>query len=124
MKILSADDSVMIRKVIKNAVEVLGYGFLEAKDGQEALDILEKEYADVGLILLDWNMPRLNGLEVLKKVKADDRLKTIPVMMVTTEVERAKVIEAISAGAKNYVMKPFSHEDLMTKIMQSMGMGV
>jgi two-component system chemotaxis response regulator CheY len=124
MKILSADDSGMIRKVIKNAVDVLGYGFLEAKDGQEALDVLEQEYPDVGLILLDWNMPRLNGLEVLKKVKADDRFKAIPVMMVTTEVERAKVIEAISAGANNYVMKPFSHEDLMAKIMQSMGMGV
>jgi two-component system, chemotaxis family, chemotaxis protein CheY len=124
MKILSADDSVMIRKVIKSAVEVLGYGFIEAKDGQEALDVLEKEFADVGLILLDWNMPRLNGLEVLKKVKADDRFKQIPVMMVTTEVERAKVIEAISAGAKNYVMKPFSHEDLIAKMMQSLGMGV
>jgi two-component system, chemotaxis family, chemotaxis protein CheY len=124
MKILSADDSVMIRKVIRNAVEVLGFGFLEAKDGQEALEILEKEHADVGLILLDWNMPGLNGLEVLKKVKSDERFKSIPVMMVTTEVERAKVIEAISAGAKNYVMKPFSHEDLMAKIMQSIGMGV
>ena len=123
MKILSADDSVMIRKVIKNAVEVLGFGFVEARDGQEALDVLEKEHADVGLILLDWNMPRLNGLDVLKKIKADQRFKEIPVMMVTTEVERAKVIEAISAGAKNYVMKPFSHEDLMAKIMQSMGMG-
>jgi two-component system chemotaxis response regulator CheY len=124
MKILSADDSIMIRKVIKNAVDVLGYDFLEAKDGQEALDIMEKEYADVGLVLLDWNMPRLNGLEVLKKLKADDRFKPIPVMMVTTEVERAKVIEAVSAGAKNYVMKPFSHEDLMAKIMQCLGMGV
>jgi two-component system, chemotaxis family, chemotaxis protein CheY len=124
MKILSADDSVMIRRVIKNAVDVLGYDFLEAKDGQDALDVLEKEYADVGLILLDWNMPRLNGLEVLKKIKADERFKAIPVMMVTTEVERQKVIEAISAGAKNYVMKPFSHEDLIAKIMQSLGMGV
>jgi two-component system chemotaxis response regulator CheY len=68
-------------------------------------------------------MPLLNGLEVLKRLKADTRFKTIPVMMVTTEVERAKVIEAISAGAKNYVMKPFSHEDLMAKIMQSLGRG-
>jgi two-component system chemotaxis response regulator CheY len=124
MKILSADDSAMIRRVIKNAVDVLGYGFVEAKDGGEALEIMEKEYADVGLILLDWNMPRLNGLEVLKKLKADGRFKAIPVMMVTTEIERAKVIEAISAGAKNYVMKPFSHEDLMAKIMQCLGMGV
>ncbi len=124
MKILSADDSVMIRKVIKNAVEVLGFGFLEAKDGVEAIEVLDKEYSDVGLILLDWNMPRMNGLDVLKKVKSDERFKGIPVMMVTTEVERAKVIEAISNGAKNYVMKPFSHEDLMAKIMQSLGMGV
>jgi two-component system chemotaxis response regulator CheY len=124
MKILSADDSVMIRRVIKNAVDVLGFDFLEAKDGQEALDVLEKEHESVGLVLLDWNMPRMNGIEVLKKIKADERFKAIPVMMVTTEVERAKVVEAIASGAKNYVMKPFSHEDLMAKIMQSMGMGV
>jgi two-component system, chemotaxis family, chemotaxis protein CheY len=124
MKILSADDSVMIRRVIKNAVDVLGFDFLEAKDGQEAIEVLEKEYTNVGLVLLDWNMPRLTGIEVLKKIKADVRFKAIPVMMVTTEVERAKVVEAISAGAKNYVMKPFSHEDLMAKIMQSMGLGV
>jgi two-component system chemotaxis response regulator CheY len=124
MKVLSADDSLMIRRVIKNAVDVLGHGFLEAKDGQEALEIMEKEYADVGLVLLDWNMPRMNGFEVLKKLKSDDRFKNIPVVMVTTEVERAKVVEAISAGAKNYVMKPFSHEDLIAKMMQSLGMGV
>jgi len=123
MKILSADDSIMIRRVIKNAVDVLGYSFLEAKDGQEALEIIEKEGANIGLILLDWNMPRLNGLEVLKKLKCTEQFKHIPVMMVTTEVERAKVIEAISAGAKNYVMKPFSHEDLVAKIMQCLGMG-
>ena len=124
MKVLSADDSLMIRRVIKNAVDVLGFEFLEAKDGQEAIEIMEKEYLDVGLVLLDWNMPRLNGLEVLKKLKSDDRFRPIPVVMVTTEVERARVIEAISADAKNYVMKPFSHEDLLAKIMQSMGMGV
>jgi two-component system, chemotaxis family, chemotaxis protein CheY len=124
MKVLSADDSLMIRRIIKNAVDVLGFEFLEAKDGQEAIEILEKEYLNVGLVLLDWNMPRLNGLEVLKKLKKDDRFCHIPVVMVTTEVERTRVIEAISAGAKNYVMKPFSHEDLIAKIMQSMGLGV
>jgi two-component system chemotaxis response regulator CheY len=123
MKVLSADDSTMIRRVIKNAVDVLGYGFLEAKDGQEAIEIMEKEFSDVGLILLDWNMPRLNGLEVLKKLKADNRFKNIPVMMVTSEVERSKVIEAITIGAKNYVMKPFSHENLIAKISQTLGKG-
>lgn len=124
MKILSADDSMIIRRIIKNAVDTLGYEFCEAKDGQEALDILQKERADIGLVLLDWNMPRLSGIEVLRKMKSDARFKEIPVMMVTTEVERTKVIEAISAGAKNYVMKPFSHEDLIAKIMQCLGMGV
>jgi two-component system, chemotaxis family, chemotaxis protein CheY len=124
MKILSVDDSAMIRKVIKNAVDILGFGFLEASDGQEALNILEKEHSDVGLVLLDWNMPILNGIEVLKRMKADERYRGIPVVMVTTEVERVKVVEAIASGAKNYVMKPFSHEDLIAKIMQSLGMGV
>ena len=124
MKVLSVDDSVMIRRVIKNAVDVLGFDFLEAGDGQEALDILEKEYADVGLVLLDWNMPVLTGIETLKRIKADSRYAKIPVVMVTTEVERGKVVEAISAGARQYIMKPFSHEDLMTKIMQTLGMGV
>jgi two-component system chemotaxis response regulator CheY len=124
MKILSADDSMMIRRVIKNAVDTLGFGFCEAGDGQEALDILEKESADIGLVLLDWNMPKLSGIEVLRRIKADERFKAIPVMMVTTEVERANVIEAIGAGARNYVMKPFSHEDLIAKIMQCLGMGV
>jgi two-component system chemotaxis response regulator CheY len=124
MNILSADDSVMIRRVIKNAVEALGYGFMEVQDGQEAVEMVEKHFSDIGLILLDWNMPRMNGLEALKKIKENERSKAIPVMMVTTEIERAKVIEAISAGAKNYVMKPFSHEDLMAKIMQCLGLGV
>jgi two-component system chemotaxis response regulator CheY len=124
MKILSADDSLMIRRIIKNAVDTLGYEFCEAKDGVEALDVLEKNIGDIGLVLLDWNMPKMNGIEVLRKIKADDRFKALPVMMVTTEVERAKVVEAISAGAANYVMKPFSHEDLIAKIMQCLGMGV
>ncbi len=124
MKILSADDSGMIRRVIRNAINVLGFEFLEASDGQEALKILEKEYMNVAMVLLDWNMPILDGLEVLKRIKNDRRFRDIPVMMVTTEVERGKVVEAISAGAKNYIMKPFSHEDLIAKIMQTLGMGV
>jgi len=124
MKILSVDDSTMIRRVIKGAVEVIGYEFIEARDGQEAIEILEKEYNDIGLVLLDWNMPRLDGFSVLKKMKADDRFRRIPTTMVTTEVDRKRVAEAIQAGAVNYVMKPFSQEDLVTKIMESLGQGV
>ncbi|OGJ89337.1 MAG: histidine kinase [Candidatus Raymondbacteria bacterium RifOxyA12_full_50_37] len=123
MKILSADDSGMIRRVIKSTVESMGHELLEARDGQEALEVLEARGRDIGLILLDWNMPRLDGLSLLKKIQVDSRLNTIPVIMVTTEVERNKVVEAIKAGAKNYVMKPFSQADLVSKINETLGMG-
>lgn len=123
MRVLSVDDSKATRMFVKNAVDVLGFDFLEAEDGQQALDLLEKEGA-VDLILLDWNMPVMNGVEFLEKVKSDERFKDIPVTMVTTEIERHKVVEAVGKGAKNYVMKPFTQEDLIGKIMESLGMGL
>ncbi len=121
MKILSIDDSGIIRKIIKSAVFVLGYEFVEAEDGQEALELLEKEYLNIVLILLDWNMPGLDGYELLKMLKNDNRYKDIPVMMVTTESEKSNIILAIKAGAINYLTKPFSNEDLLTKIMECIG---
>jgi len=106
------------------AIDVLGFDFIEAGNGIEGLEMLEKLNGDVDLILLDWNMPEMNGIEMLDKIKTDERFKKIPVTMVTTEIERQKVIEAIKKGAKNYVMKPFSQEDLIGKIMESLGMGI
>ncbi len=123
MKILSADDSNMIRRVIRGAVEMIGHELVEARDGVEALEVMAAQGTEIGLVLLDWNMPRLDGLSVLKKLKEDARFRDIPVMMVTTEVERGKVVEAIKAGAKNYVMKPFSQADLVSKIMETLGQG-
>jgi two-component system, chemotaxis family, chemotaxis protein CheY len=123
MKIMSVDDSRAMRLIIKNAVEVLGYEFVEAANGREAVDYLEKD-PSVDLILLDWNMPVMDGMETLKNLKSNPRLQNIPVTMVTTEVERQKVIEAISKGARNYVMKPFTQEALIAKILESLGMGV
>ena len=123
MNIMSVDDSKAMRMIIKNAVDVLGYGFVEACNGKEALDLLEQGCSDIGLILLDWNMPVMDGMETLVMVKRDERFRSIPVTMVTTEVERHKVIEAITKGAKNYVMKPFSQEDLVAKILESLGLG-
>lgn len=123
MKILSVDDSAAARQFVRNAVEVLGFDLLEADNGKSALEVLEKEGA-VDLVLLDWNMPVMNGMEFLTAIKADSRFKEIPVTMVTTEIERHKVIQAISAGAKNYMMKPYSQEDLIGKIMESLGMGI
>lgn len=123
MRILSVDDSRATRQFIRNAIDVLGFDFLEACDGADGLAVLEKE-GPVDLILLDWNMPVMDGITMLKALKADDRFKEIPVTMVTTEIERHKVITAVEQGAKNYVMKPFTQEDLIAKILESLGMGL
>ena len=117
MKIMSVDDSRMIRKIIRGAVDMIGHDFLEAANGQEALDLLEENYRDTGLILLDWNMPVLDGISTLRKLKADDRLSSIPVMMLTTEAEKERIAEAMEAGAEHYMAKPFTPEDLMIEIM-------
>ena len=121
MKILSVDDSPMIRKVIRSAVEMMGHELVEAGNGLEALGILENHYKKISLVLCDWNMPNLDGLSLLVKMKEDERYKIIPVTMVTTEVDKMRVTEAIRAGAINYLMKPFSQEALSTKIKESLG---
>lgn len=123
MKVLSVDDSAMIRKIIRGAVEVLDGDLLEASDGIEALELLEEEYRSIDLILLDWNMPRLDGMEVLKKLKADNRFRAIPVMMVTTESERSNIVKAIQHGAVHYLVKPFTIQELVKRIMESLGKG-
>lgn len=120
-KILSIDDSAQVRNIVRGAVEVLGYDFLEAEDGQKGLDVVSEHADDIVLILLDVNMPGLLGFEVLERLKKDDRYKAIPVMMVTTESEREAIIGAIRTGAANYVTKPFSQEELITKMIESMG---
>lgn len=123
MKILSVDDSAIVRKIIRGAVEVLGHNLLEASDGLEGMEVLEKNAEEIGLILLDWNMPGMNGLELLKKIKSNERYNTIPVMMVTTESEKENIVKAIKAGAVHYVVKPFTMEELIKKMMESLGRG-
>lgn len=124
MRILSVDDSAVVRKIIRGATEVLKYEFLEAEDGIEALELVEKYEGKVDLILLDWNMPGLNGFEVLETLKKDIKYKNIPIMMVTTEGAKGSIVKAIQAGAINYLVKPFTMEDLIKKIVQCLGMGV
>ncbi len=121
MTILSIDDSSIVRKIIRTTVDVLGYDFLEAEDAESALEVLESEYDKIDLILLDWNMPGMDGYDLLMAIKEDSRFKEIPVMMVTTESEQMNVVQAIRAGAINYLTKPFSNEDLITKIMECSG---
>lgn len=121
MKVLSVDDSSIIRKIIPGSVEVLGLDFLEAGDGAEALAILSERYEEVGLILLDWNMPVLDGISTLRELKKDERFQGIPVMMVTTEGEKSNIVEAIKTGVKHYVIKPFTPEDLTSKMLECIG---
>lgn len=122
MKILSVDDSAIIRKIIRGTTEVLGYDFLEASNGEEALELLAVEHGNVSLILLDWNMPVMDGFSTLQALKADLRFSSIPVMMVTTEGEKKNIVDAVKAGAKHYLVKPFTPEDLMTHMMECIGM--
>jgi two-component system chemotaxis response regulator CheY len=116
--ILTVDDSRIMRKIMSGAIEALGFQVLEAGDGVECLAQVEAHIEDVCLILMDWNMPNMDGLTALKRLKASEITNTIPVMMVTTEGERGKMVEAIRAGAANYLAKPFAEEDLMTKMVE------
>jgi two-component system, chemotaxis family, chemotaxis protein CheY len=122
MKILSVDDSITIRQTVNNMLDVLGIDFLEAENGKEALKVLEQSNGEVDLILLDWEMPVMDGKEFLDTVKADKRYRSIPVIMLTSITQKEKVIDAIRAGAKQYITKPFSSEDLLAKIVQALGM--
>lgn len=117
MKILLVDDSRTIRNIQKNTLKMLGYTDVqEAADGLEALAALGKGRPD--LMLVDWNMPNMDGISLIKKVRETD--KALPIIMVTTEAEKSRVIEAVKAGVNNYVVKPFTAETLAGKIQQTM----
>ncbi|MGE5417276.1 MAG: response regulator, partial [Acidobacteriota bacterium] len=112
------------RKITANCVQGMGYELLEAKDGLDALTVLSRcNPNDVALILLDWNMPVMNGYEFLLRLKATEEFKDLKVMMVTTESEKMSVIKAIQAGACHYITKPFTQEDLTKRIMEALHKG-
>ena len=123
MKLLIVDDSSVIRKVIKAAADVLKMETEEAQDGLEALEKLKACYREIDLVLLDWNMPEMNGYDVLVEIKNNDKYKNIPVMMVTTEGQKSSIIAAVRAGADNYLTKPFTIDELESKIIECIGDG-
>ena len=123
MKLLVVDDSSAIRKVIKAVADVLHMETEEAQDGIEALEKLSHFYEEIDLVLLDWNMPEMSGYEVLVEIKNSDRYKSIPVMMVTTESQKTSIVTAVRAGADNYLTKPFTVDELQTKIIECVGEG-
>ena len=115
MKIMLVDDSRTIRNIEKNILANLGYtDILEAGDGAEALAMIEHSMPD--LLLVDWNLPNMDGLTLVKNIRKNNT--SVPIIMVTTEAEKDRVIEAIKAGVNNYVVKPFSAETLGQKIEQ------
>lgn len=115
--VLIVDDSAAIRKILQRVLlqaDVPLGKVVEAGDGAEALSILKSE--KVSLILSDINMPNMDGLQLLSAIKADDELKSVPVIMVTTEGGSAKVMEAVNLGAAGYVRKPFTAEQIKEKL--------
>jgi len=103
-----------MRKIITSALKKLGVNdTIEAANGKEALDVVAKE-GNIGLVLMDWNMPVMTGIEAVKKIRADG--KKVPIVMVTTEAEKERVIEAIKSGANDYLIKPFNPKDIQAKL--------
>jgi len=115
MKILIVDDFSTMRRIIKNLLRDLGYtNAAEADDGKTALPMLQAGNFD--FLITDWNMPGMSGIELLKHVRADAKLKTMPVLMVTAEAKRDQIVEAAQAGVNGYVVKPFTAAALKEKI--------
>jgi two-component system chemotaxis response regulator CheY len=115
-KILIVDDMSTMRKIVRKALS--GYGFTlfeEAEDGQKAWAKLN-EIQDIGLVVSDWNMPNCTGLELLKRVRSDTRMRALPFVLLTAEGEAKQVDEAIKLGVDNYCLKPFTPESLKEKL--------
>jgi two-component system, chemotaxis family, chemotaxis protein CheY len=122
LKILLVDDFATMRRVIRGLLKQIGYeNIIEADDGVSALRILKAQKIDI--IISDWNMPNMTGIELLKAVRGDDSIGKTPFLMVTAESLQDNVVQAVKAGVSNYIVKPFSAEILnekITKIVEKM----
>ncbi|MEI9811350.1 MAG: response regulator [Acidobacteriota bacterium] len=110
------DDSRAVRKLLAQTLTDLGYEVSEAENGKAALEALHAHTGPLELILTDWNMPEMNGLEFLKAVRKEAEFNAVPVIMVTTETEMEHMALALEAGANEYVMKPFTRDILADKL--------
>jgi two-component system chemotaxis response regulator CheY len=116
LNVLIVDDSRIMRNTVKGALTVMNVSgeYIEADNGEEALKMLEEHHID--LVLLDWNMPKLSGIDFLKQIRADDKFKKLPIIMVTSESAKFNVIEAIKNGATDYVTKPVNLDVFKEKL--------
>jgi two-component system chemotaxis response regulator CheY len=117
MNVLIVDDFATMRRILKNILRQIGFSnIIEADDGKTALKALKKDKFD--MILADWNMPEMSGLELLKAVRSDDELKDIPYIMVTAEAQKDNIVDAVKAGVSSYVVKPFTADTVAEKLKQ------
>ena len=115
MKIIVVDDFSTMRRIVKNILKQLGYENVEeAEHGAEAYEKLKDGGFD--FVITDWNMPVMDGLGLLKKIRSDQNIKDLPVLMVTAEAEKEKVVSAIQAGVNNYIVKPFNAQVMKEKM--------
>lgn len=117
MNVLIVDDSRIIRNVMKNILAERGIpeeSIREAPDGREAMRILAEQ--PIHLVLLDWNMPNLNGLDLVKMLRAKEQFKDLPIIMITSEAARYNVLEAVKAGVSDYVIKPVTGRAVLEKV--------
>jgi two-component system chemotaxis response regulator CheY len=115
IKILVVDDMSTMRRITKNFLKQLGFNNVEeAENGQDGLAKLRAE--SYGFVVSDWNMPVMTGIEMLRAIRADEKLKTLPVLMVTAEAQKDNIVEAAQAGVSNYIVKPFTAETLQDKM--------
>jgi len=115
MEVLVVDDASAIRRIVRSLLKELGFkNIREAENGQTALDELKRKKAD--FVVCDWNMPVMTGIDLLRAIRADDALKSVPVLMVTAETKQEHIIEAVQAGVSNYIIKPFNAQTLQEKL--------
>jgi two-component system chemotaxis response regulator CheY len=115
MKVMVVDDISTMRRIVRNALNEVGLTLVEeAENGQEALAKMKMDH--FGLVVSDWNMPVMSGLDLLRAIRADAELKSIPVLMVASPAQKEHLMEAVRAGANTCVMKPFTPEALQEKI--------
>ena len=123
LRFLVVDDFATMRRIVRNLLKDLGYNNVEeAEDGNDALGKLQLSPFD--FVISDWNMPNMDGLQLLNEIRKDDRFKTMPVLMVTAEAKKENIIAAAQAGASGYVVKPFTAailEDKLNKIFEKLG---
>ncbi|MBD3651408.1 MAG: chemotaxis protein CheY [Alcanivorax sp.] len=123
MSILVVDDFPTMRRIVRSLLKELGFTNVEeAEDGQEALGKLKS--GDFEFVVSDWNMPNLDGLEMLKQIRADEAMKALPVLMVTAEAKKENIVAAAQAGANGYIVKPFTAatlEEKLNKIFEKLG---